>query len=126
MKLSPYQLTIAQCYDALLTGISQRNSCQQHAFNFIHRQPSHILPREHSFPTPPKFINTYKPLETHSNIYYKEKLLQLAVFEATFHASVTPMTPDMVPLIIDTGASISITLTKLILLLQFAPCSTSP
>jgi len=40
---------------------------------------------------------------------YKEKLLQLAVFEATFHDSVTPTTPDMVPLIMDTGASILIT-----------------
>jgi hypothetical protein len=36
-------------------------------------------------------------------------MVQLATFQAAFQGSVTPMTPDMVPLILDTGASISIT-----------------
>ncbi len=30
----------------------------------------------------------------------------LAAFEATYHDSTTPLTPDMVPLILDTGVSI--------------------
>jgi hypothetical protein len=38
----------------------------------------------------------------------REKMVQLAVFQATFHDSITPMTPDMVPLILNTGASVSI------------------
>jgi hypothetical protein len=38
----------------------------------------------------------------------KEKLVMLSVFEATYHDTLTPLTPDMVPLIIDTGASISL------------------
>jgi hypothetical protein len=39
----------------------------------------------------------------------KELMVHLQTFQATFEGSVTPMTPDMVPLILDTGASISIT-----------------
>jgi hypothetical protein len=37
-----------------------------------------------------------------------EKLVLLAAFEATFHDSKTLISPDMVPLILDTGASISL------------------
>jgi hypothetical protein len=40
--------------------------------------------------------------------HYKEKMVQLAAFEATYHYSITPMISDMVPLIINTGASISL------------------
>ena len=42
-------------------------------------------------------------------IQAREKIFQLATFQAAYHDSVTPMTPDMVPLILDTGASVSIT-----------------
>jgi hypothetical protein len=35
-------------------------------------------------------------------------MVNLAAFQATYHGSVTPMTPAMVPLIFDTRASISI------------------
>jgi hypothetical protein len=35
--------------------------------------------------------------------------MQLQAFQATFEVTITPMSPDMVPLIMDTGASISIT-----------------
>jgi hypothetical protein len=45
---------------------------------------------------------------TNTTHYNKEKLLQLALFEATYHKNKTPIAPDMVPLIIDTGPSISI------------------
>jgi hypothetical protein len=39
----------------------------------------------------------------------KQLLLKLAAFEATFHDKLTPISPDMLPLIIDTGASITVT-----------------
>jgi hypothetical protein len=35
-------------------------------------------------------------------------MVLLAAFEATYHDAKTPLTPDMVPLIIDTGARISL------------------
>jgi len=38
----------------------------------------------------------------------KEKLLLLAAFEATYHDSKTPISLDIVPLIIDTGASVTV------------------
>jgi hypothetical protein len=43
-----------------------------------------------------------------SDFHAKEKMVQLSVFQTTYHDSTTPMTPDMVPLIFDTGASISL------------------
>jgi len=36
-------------------------------------------------------------------------MVRLQAFQATFEGFITPMTPDMIPLILDTGASISIT-----------------
>jgi hypothetical protein len=38
----------------------------------------------------------------------KERLVLLAPLEASYPDTVTPMTPDMVPIIIDSGASVSI------------------
>ena len=35
-------------------------------------------------------------------------MVKLAAFQVTFHGTYTPMSPDMVPLILDTGASVSI------------------
>lgn len=42
-------------------------------------------------------------------IQNKLHLLNLAAFEATYHDAYTPMSPDMHPLVIDTGASITVT-----------------
>jgi hypothetical protein len=39
-------------------------------------------------------------------------MVQLAAFEATYHDNITPMSPDMVPLIFDTGARISMSPNK--------------
>jgi hypothetical protein len=46
-------------------------------------------------------------METITAILAKERMIHLAAF-ATYLESITPMTPDMVPLIIDTGASVSL------------------
>jgi transposase InsO family protein len=47
---------------------------------------------------------------TTSNIPFsnKERLVLLAAFEASYQDTITPLTPDMVPIIIDPGASVSI------------------
>jgi hypothetical protein len=48
------------------------------------------------------------PDQTLTPFAAKEKLVQSSIFEATYHDSIIPMTPDMDPLIFIIGASISI------------------
>jgi hypothetical protein len=67
------------------------------------------LPRTRHRDTIPRLPTTYLPLAFHTALYNKEKLLQLAAFKATYHEAKTPISPDMVPLILDTGASITVT-----------------
>jgi hypothetical protein len=57
---------------------------------------------------PPHFIMEYEPMAEMPRFEAKEKMVLLAAFEATYHDNITPMTPGMVPLIMDTGASISL------------------
>jgi hypothetical protein len=45
----------------------------------------------------------------HSPEYQREQLVLLAAFQSTYSDTTTPLTPDMVPLVIDTGASVTIT-----------------
>jgi hypothetical protein len=52
-------------------------------------------------------MTTYEPMGVSTATNFKEKMVQFAAFEATYHDSITTITPDMVPLIIVTGASIS-------------------
>jgi len=56
----------------------------------------------------PVIPTTFDPL-THTTPHENQlKLLQLNAFEASYHDSPTPFTPDQFPIIIDTGASITI------------------
>lgn len=109
MKLSPYQATIEQAYEAILLAAHFRFRRPNYAFNLIHWCPNHIIPRSGDpaaiLQLPPSFelIHTISPFDA------KEKLVQLATFQATYHYSITPMSPDMVLLILDTGTSISLT-----------------
>ncbi len=57
---------------------------------------------------PASVTTIHRPITHCPTIYKKEKLLQLAAFEATCQDAQTPISPDMVPLIIDTGASITV------------------
>lgn len=45
----------------------------------------------------------------HSPEYRRKQLVLLAAFQSTYSDTTTPLTPDMVPLVIDTGASVTIT-----------------
>jgi len=109
MKLSDYQIAIERAYTSLLHDIALQTACRDDfAFNYIRRRPAHVLPREQAHPLPPLPVMEYEPDTITLPFHAKEKMVQLAAFQSTFHDSVTPFTPDMVPLIFDTGASISI------------------
>lgn len=57
----------------------------------------------------PRIVPTYTPQSTVTSQENKAALLLLSAFEATYHGSITPISPDMVPPVIDTGASITVT-----------------
>jgi hypothetical protein len=108
MKLSPLEIALERAYNDILLDINLARQRQAYSFNFIRRRPHHILPREQPFPTIPVPMPEFDPINPISSAQAKEKIIQLAAFEATYHDNLTPMTPDMVPLIFDTGASISL------------------
>jgi hypothetical protein len=108
MKLSPYILAIEKAYNDILLDIQIHRERPQQAFNYIRRRPLHIIPRPQSLPTPPRFVTEYEPMTHRQAFENKEKLVMLSAFEATYHDSITPLTRDMVPLIIDNRASISL------------------
>jgi hypothetical protein len=109
MKLSPYEIAIEQAYNAILHEAHLAHGRPDFAMNYMPRRPSHVLPRPQPHPGPPTPVQEFEPTSPMSPSLAKEKLVQLAAFEATSHDCVTPMTPDMVPSILDTGASVSIT-----------------
>jgi hypothetical protein len=108
MKLSDHIVELERAYNDLLYELQHSNHQDQVNFTYTPRCPNHILPQERTYSRPPILPTLYEP-ETHcSSSASKEKLVLLAAFEATYHDCKTPISHDMVPLIIDTGASISI------------------
>ncbi len=112
MKLSDHTIVIANAFEALMSSIddldalhdvSQRH--QDYHGRRIHRD----IPRHRSTSSIPCIVPTYDPMTTIPTYENKKKLLLLAAFEATYHEAPTPISPDMVPLILDTGASITVT-----------------
>jgi hypothetical protein len=108
MKLSTYIQDIERAYQNLLSEHRLSTMRPQYAFDYHPRRPSHILLRERQYSTPPRLAPDYNPAATPVPFACKEILVLLAAFEATYQDNLTPLTPDMVPIIIDTGASISI------------------
>lgn len=109
MKLADHIIAIDKAFEALLSSINDL----EHD-NTVSRSNAGIrvrrdLPRHRSRTIIPRIIDTYPPLTTSPTSQNKEYLLQLAAFEATYHNNPTPISPDMVPLVIDTGASITVT-----------------
>lgn len=110
MKLSPHLQQVQKAFDALMASYDDLNPIQD-----LHRDiPSTCIrrdiPRARSKLVIPKIIPTYIPMTPlRDAIYNKEKLLLLATFEATYHGSPTPISPDMVPIVIDTGPSVTVT-----------------
>jgi hypothetical protein len=68
-----------------------------------------VLPREQAHRLVPQPVPQFEPERPTTLFHAHEKKIQLAVFQATYHGLITPMMPDMVPLILDTGTSISLT-----------------
>jgi hypothetical protein len=110
MKLNEYIQEIARAYDALMQDIVLRSSRHEYSFDYQPRRPRHILPRQRQFLTPPKLPTQYDPtiISQSTDFQNKERLVLLAAFQASYPDTTTPMTPGMVPLILDTGASITI------------------
>jgi hypothetical protein len=100
---------IAAAFDALMASMEESDINTIACHGNYQRRIRGDLPRQRHRTCVPKLATTYQPMAYNSLIYNKEKLLQLAAFEATYHDAQTPISPDMVPLIIDTGASISVT-----------------
>jgi hypothetical protein len=108
MKLSDHLVHIQQAFDALMSSIEDINKDFQY-------QPGHghsirrDLPRYRDPSVIPRLLPTYPPPIPEIDIDHKKTLLLLAAFEATYHNNITPISPDMHPLVIDTGASITVT-----------------
>jgi len=109
MKLSPHLLSIKKAYQAMMADIAQPDSIEARYFYHLGRRICHDLPRDQLFGELPRIPAQYHPMESLPSNNNKERLLLLAAFEATYHNMPTPLSPDMVPLVIDTGASITVT-----------------
>jgi hypothetical protein len=109
MKLADNIIAIDRAFAALLSSIDDLEHDQaitRHNFGTRIRRD---LPRNRHYSVMPRMVPTYPPLTSSTTLQNKERLLQLAAFEATYYNNMTPISPDMVPLIIDTGASITVT-----------------
>jgi hypothetical protein len=94
------------CYKALLVDIAIQNREAELDFNYIPRRPNHVILWQQSHPEPPRLATEYTPLTVSPDMVNKEWMLLLAAYETTHESSPTPFTPDSIPLVIDTGASI--------------------
>lgn len=108
MKLSGYYNKIARAYDALMVDYAIATEKPPMAFTYQPRRQNHIIPKAQPQARPPVIPKQYEPITPSIGENNKEQLVLLAAFEATYQDSKTPLSPDMVPLILDTGASISI------------------
>jgi hypothetical protein len=111
MKLSADAQQIAQAYDTFIDALLHIPPHDNSSHARPRRYPHHVIPRNPPFPNPPRPVVTYhddssSALDPTST---KELVLRLAVFQATYQDSPHPITPDQVPIIIDSGASVSIT-----------------
>jgi hypothetical protein len=108
MKLSSYIEQIEWAYQSLICDATIAQGRHSYAFDYTPRRPSHIIPRERAYPRPPWLAPNYNPDASEISFSSKERLVLLAAFEASFQDTVTPLTPNMVPIIIDSGTSVSI------------------
>jgi transposase InsO family protein len=75
----------------------------------VGRRVRRDLPLQRRFSSVPRIIPQHLNPCSSSTTDNKLHLLQIAAFEATYADNKTPISPDCFPLIIDTGASISVT-----------------
>jgi hypothetical protein len=107
MKLSDHLLELKCAFEALL-----QTSCDD-----LQPQPVSIyhggrvrpdLPISRPRSTIPIIAPTFDPYSHCSTAENQLMLSKLAAFEVTYHDMITPISPDMAPIIIDSGASVTI------------------
>lgn len=107
MNISEHNIAIDNAFALLMASIEDTNSRLREIHTHHGIRVCRDLPRSRDpgvIPRIPSVFQPMAPMSTHN----KETLLQLAAFEDTYHDAKTPISPDMVPLIIDTGASITV------------------
>jgi hypothetical protein len=109
MKLADHIVAIDLAFEALISSMDDLKHASQVPRQNYGRRIHGDLSQTRGRDIVPQLPDTFQPLTYHTTLYNKEKLLQLAAFEATYQDAKTPISPDMVPLIIDTGASITVT-----------------
>jgi hypothetical protein len=109
MKLSEHIIAVYHAFEALISSIEDlEHEPQTHRINYGVHDCCDLL--SISDPTIMTQIpTTYQPIVSYPSLCNKEKLLQLAAFEATYQDAKTSTSPDMMPLIIDRGTSITLT-----------------
>jgi hypothetical protein len=110
MKLSDHLVQIKQAFALLMSSFDDIDPIGDYYRLPASRRVRRDLPKNRTFHDVPKLIPTYPPPpDHHFHKNNKETLLLIAAFEATYHNLLTPIIPDMVPIVIDTGASITVT-----------------
>jgi len=92
------------CYMNILSWL---NNLLQHLDTLIDI-PTMSYPREKPHPLLTSLAVTYPPSATFTHVQNQECFILAAAFQATFQDAPHPITPDQVPIIIDSGASITI------------------
>jgi hypothetical protein len=109
MKLSPHLADIERTFMAL-TQAGDTASSEEMVPSASHgRRIRRDLPIDRSLASVPRLIQTYQSHTITNTTENKQLLLQLAALEATYHNHPTPISPDMFPLVINTGASVTVT-----------------
>jgi hypothetical protein len=107
MKLSEHLIALERAFNALISSIDHLDSNPRSPYN--QRRVRTDIPRNREKPTVLTIPTHLEPLTHSSSTENQLLLIKVAAFEATYHDSLTPISPDMVPLVIDTGASITVT-----------------
>jgi hypothetical protein len=108
MKLSDHLIDLEHVFTTFLaTPTSYSNDPPSQEARYISRIRQD-LPLHCTHDIIPVIPMTFDPM-THSSLHENQlKHLQLNAFEASYHENPTPFMPDQFPIIIDTGASITI------------------
>jgi hypothetical protein len=108
MSVPGQNTTIDEAFRALMASMTDMEQTPQRLRSHSGIRVRRDLPQNRNLAAVPRIPMTYEPISHHPVVHYKETLLKLAAFEATYYKARTPISPDMVPLIIDTGASITV------------------
>ena len=122
MKLGEQFTQIDAAFASLMASIEDIYQDQSPASGIIHNtRIRRDLPLNRSLSSVPCILPQYPDLNSTTAQVNKLHLLRLAAFEATYATNKTPISPDSYPIILDTGASISVTPYKTDFVSQITP-----